>query len=160
MSEKNEKEVDANSKEEIKDEAKNTFDDVKETIKNVKFQSDAKETTNFVSKIFQDPLGILKKTSEDKGNDYLKHAILLVCLWIIATLITGIYYVASNKFIAAGTRFLNVLKDLLEPIVGLIAMSLIVLVNQKGSKKESNNYIYNYYSSNYTIDTIKCCRNS
>ena len=135
MSEKNEKEVDANSKEEIKDEAKNTFDDVKETIKNVKFQSDAKETTNFVSKIFQDPLGILKKTSEDKGNDYLKHAILLVCLWIIATLITGIYYVASNKFIAAGTRFLNVLKDLLEPIVGLIAMSLIVLVNQKGSKK-------------------------
>ena len=88
MSEKNEKEVDANSKEEIKDEAKNTFDDVKETIKNVKFQSDAKETTNFVSKIFQDPLGILKKTSEDKGNDYLKHAILLVCLWIIATLIT------------------------------------------------------------------------
>lgn len=135
MSEKNEKEIDANSKEEIKDEAKNTFDDVKETIKNVKFQSDAKETTNFVSKIFQDPLGILKRASSNKNNEFLKHAILLVCLWVVATLITGVYYVASNKFMAVGTRFLNVLKDLLEPIIGLIAISLIVLLNQKDSKK-------------------------
>ena len=52
MAEKKQKEVDADSKE-IKEEAKATFDDVKDTIKNVKFQNDAKETTGFVSKIFK-----------------------------------------------------------------------------------------------------------
>lgn len=134
MDDNKQNEVDVNSKE-IKDEAKNTFDDVKDTIKNVKFQSDAKETTNFVSRIFKDPLGIIKKTADDKGNSNLKHAILLICLWLIAILITSIYYEVGMKFISAGTHFLNVIKRLIEPIIGLGAMSLIVLLNQKDSKK-------------------------
>lgn len=135
MAEKKQKEVDADSKE-IKEEAKATFDDVKDTIKNVKFQNDAKETTGFVSKIFKNPLGILKETSEDKKNKNLKHALLLICLWILATLITGIYYAIHNKYLPAGTRFIGVIRNLLGPIIGLVAMSLIVYFNQKNSKKD------------------------
>ena len=134
MADKKEKEVNVESKE-IKNEAKNTFDDVKDTIKNVKFQDDAKATTGFVSQIFKDPLQILKKTASDKKNSNLKHALILVFLWIIAILIVSIGDVAKTRFLPAGTRFMNVFKDLLEPIIGLIAMSSVIYFNQNGAKK-------------------------
>lgn len=143
-----EKNVNVNS-EEIKSETKSTVNDVKETMKNVNIKDDAKSTTNFVTSMFKKPLETLRKLAGDEKNKSLKHALLLVLCWLIVILIKTL---ASSHWAWSliGHNLLSVIKDLLAPVCGLFAISVILYFMQNDEKKIINNNIYYNYNGNNT----------
>lgn len=137
MSEESKNNQEENIKEnsdEIKSEAKNTFKDAKETMKTVNIKNDAKVTKGYVSGFLKDPLKSLSSIAKDSKNANFKNALLLVLILLIVVLLESIFGVHWAKNLA-GTNSLNIIKNLLEPIVGLIAISCIIYFMQKNSKK-------------------------
>lgn len=125
--------VNVNS-EEIKEETKNTVNDVKETIKNVNIKDDAKKTTNFVTSMFSKPLETLKAVANDGKNKNLKHALILAIIWLVAILLKSLFVSHWTwHFFGIGLR--STIQSLLAPIVGIIAMCLVIYLMQRGEKK-------------------------
>lgn len=124
------------SSEQIKSEAKSTFKDAKESIKNVNFKNDAKVTSGYVTSLFKKPLATLHEIAQDSKNSKFKYALILVILWLIVVFLRSIFGVHwSFKYV--GFNFLTVIKDLLGPILGIIALSGTIFLMQKGTKKKS-----------------------
>lgn len=118
---------------EIKEEAKATINDVKETMKKVNVKDDAKETSGFISSMMKDPLAKLKEIADDKSNRNLKVAIILLTIWTIVMFIKSI---ASSAWrLSIGNSLLNVIKAILAPIISIITLSLITYFMQKDNKK-------------------------
>lgn len=137
MSEESKNNQEENIKEnsdEIKSEAKNTFKDAKETMKTVNIKNDAKVTKGYVSSFLKDPLKSLNSIAKDSKNANFKNALLLVLILLIVVLLESIFGVHWAKNLA-GTNSLNIIKNLLAPIIGLIALSCIIYFMQKNSKK-------------------------
>lgn len=124
------------SSEQIKSEAKSTFKDAKESIKNVNFKNDAKITSGYVTGLFKKPLATLHEIAQDSKNSKFKYALILVIIWLIVVFLRSIFGVHwSFKYV--GFNFLTVIKDLLGPILGIIALSGTIFLMQKGTKKKS-----------------------
>ena len=68
--------------EQIKTDAKTTFNNAKESIRNVNFKEDAKITSGYVSGMIKNPLETLKKIAADRKNSNFKNALILVFLWL------------------------------------------------------------------------------
>lgn len=133
MAEDEKKNVNVNS-EEIKEETKNTVNDVKETIKNVNIKDDAKKTTNFVTSMFSKPLETLKAVANDGKNKNLKHALILAIIWLVAILLKSLFgYHWAWRFFGIGLR--STIQSLLAPAIGIISMCLVIYFMQKGEKK-------------------------
>lgn len=133
MAEDEKKNVNVNS-EEIKEETKNTVNDVKETIKNVNIKDDAKKTTNFVTSMFSKPLETLKSVANDGKNKNLKHALILAIIWLVAILLKSLFgYHWTWHFFGTGLR--STIQSLLAPAIGIISMCLVIYFMQKGEKK-------------------------
>lgn len=120
--------------EQIKSEAKSTFNDAKETIKNVNFKNDAKVTSGYVSNLLKKPLETINEVANDSKNTKFKNALILVVLWLIVVLLKSIFGV---HWISLGSNFLLVIKNLLAPLVGLFGFSCVLFFMQKGSKKKT-----------------------
>ena len=122
--------------EELKNETKNTVNDVKNTIKNVDIKSDAKYTSGFVTSFFKNPLTTLENLANDKKNKHFKYAIIMLVIWL-ATIF--IHTIASNQWAWSliGFNFVNTIKALLAPIIGLVVFALILYFFQKQSGKKS-----------------------
>lgn len=133
MSEEKEKNVNVNS-EEIKSETKNTVNEVKETIKNVNIKDDAKKTTNFITSMFNKPLETLKKLANDGKNKNLKDALIVLIIWLVAILFTALFG-HQWTWIMFKNRVLSIFKSLVAPVLGIVAMGLIIYLTQKENKK-------------------------
>ena len=122
------------NKEELKNETVNTVKQVKETMKNVNVKEEAKATTGFVSEMFKNPIGKIKEIANDSSNKYLKTAIILIVVWVVAVLLASISfkYFSWKTF---GKTLLTYLKTMLAPIVGIIVISVITFIMNKKSKK-------------------------
>lgn len=133
MADNEKKNVNVNS-EEIKEETKNTVNDVKETIKNVNIKDDAKKTTNFVTSMFSKPLETLKSVANDGKNKNLKHALILAIIWLVTILLKSLFgYHWAWRYFGLGLR--SVLQSLLAPVIGIISMGLVIYFMQKDEKK-------------------------
>lgn len=136
MSEESKKEEETKEKEteQVKSDTKSTFNNAKESFKNVNFKQDAKVTSGYVSGIFKDPLGTLKAIAGDKKNTNFKNAIILVFIWLVVILLTSIFGVHWTKRVI-GNNILQMIADLFAPIIGIVAYSYIVYFMQKSSKR-------------------------
>lgn len=133
MADNEKKNVNVNS-EEIKEETKNTVNDVKETIKNVNIKDDAKKTTNFVTSMFSKPLETLKSVANDGKNKNLKHALILAIIWLVTILLKSLFG-AHWSWRYFGLSLRSILQSLLAPVIGIISMGLVIYFMQKGEKK-------------------------
>ena len=68
--------------EELKSEASNTVNQVKDTIKKVDIKKDSVETKGFVMEMFKNPLDKIKDVAEDAKGKYLKYAIIALVIWV------------------------------------------------------------------------------
>lgn len=133
---KNAKEVVSEVASSVKSETKTTVNDFKKTMKDVNVKSDAKKTSGFISSFLTDPIGKIKEISSDVKHKNFKIAIILLILWSVVVLISSIG--AQNwKFVNTGRNILSVIKDILSPVLSVIAFSMVVYFMQKGSVKKS-----------------------
>ena len=124
-----------NKAEELKKETVNAVNEVKETIKKVDIKNDAKETTGFIKEIIKNPLGKIQEISQEKSNKYLKTAVILVIVWLIALVIDNIFSFYSWDFSDIVDKLLGIIKTIISPILGIAVLSITMYYMNKENKK-------------------------
>ena len=120
--------------EELKNETMDTVKQVKETIKNVDVKEEAKATKGFVLEMIKNPLDKIKEIANDSTNKYFKTAIVLVIIWAVVALL-GVISFKTFSFSLLGSTLLRYVKIILAPVATVIAMSLVIFLMNKKSKK-------------------------
>lgn len=122
--------------EQLKAEASTTLNEVKATIKTVNLKDGTEETKGALIEMFKNPIHKIKDIAGTES--FFKTAVILILVWTAAVFlkrVTGIsnlgdffkYNFLSNAF--------GVMKSVLTPALSILAMSVIVLVMNKKSKK-------------------------
>ena len=120
---------------ELKKETANTVNQVKETVKNVDIKKESEATKNFVVDFVKNPIGKIKEIAQDTENKYFVTTLILVILWVIIVAIsTASNYTHFFKY-NFWSHTLSVFKAMLSPILGILAMSLIIFIMNKENKK-------------------------
>lgn len=134
--EENKEEKFSIDKENLKNETVETAKKVKESVKETNIKEETKNAKSFILDMFKNPLEKIKEVAQDDTAKYLKTAILLILVWIIAIFISSTYTTIHYwGFTRVFNNILSILKKILSPAIGIIIYSLIVLVMNKNNKK-------------------------
>lgn len=106
------------SAEELKEETKQTFNKVKDEIKDANFKEETIEATNFVKDMFMDPVGAVKNVSNEVGPKLIT-VIMLVIGVMLSNLLKNIMWAFGNS---------NIFDSLWEIITSLTSGVCIILV--------------------------------
>ena len=138
--EENKKEVkkENNGKsEELKKEATDTVNQVRDTIKNVDIKKDSIETKSFIVNMFKNPLGKIKEIVDKDTSKYFTYAIIILAIWVVAKLISRSFSFSHIwGFSNVGSAILLILISGITPIVSILVMSLIVFIMNTKNKKQ------------------------
>ena len=133
MEENNEKKLDA---EELKKEAADAVNQVKDTIKNVDIRKDTLETKVFLTEMIKNPLGKIKEVATKNDSKFLKYVIIIIAIWCVAELIYESFTLNNLwGFSHIGTSILSVIISAITPIISVLIMSIIIYVLNKTNKK-------------------------
>ena len=135
-----------NSSEEIKKETEKTIKEVKETIKNTNLKKESKDAKDFLKDFFKNPIEGIKKSASESKNKVLKIAIMILLVWIIAIFVKDIIYIISNSlfryfggieyfFKHLFSNLLDIIKDLVTPVISVGTLSGLVYVFKKNKNK-------------------------
>ena len=121
---------------ELKSEASNTVNQVRDTFKNADIKKDSIEPKGFVMDMFKNPLERLKDVAEDTKGKYLKYAIIVLVIWVAAKFLSrcfaiGWYWRPYNIF----ENMWSIGVATITPLLSVLVMSLIVLFMNKKNKK-------------------------
>lgn len=129
------KTAEVDSKNEVKAEAKQTVNQVKEHIKDVNFKEDAKATKGFVMELIKNPIEEIKNIVNDEKNSKFKIAILLVCVWMVASLIPSLKGFDFKDFL---DEILNIVKDIIVPVLVVgVSAAIAFFMTRKSENKKS-----------------------
>lgn len=133
MEKETEKKVDT---EELKTETTQTVNQVKDTIKKVDIKKDSIETKGFVVEIFKNPLEKIQEIVNKNDGKYLKYAIIILIIWIIAELINKCANLISLwGYMNIGGSLWGIITTIIEPIAMVLVMSFIVFIMNSKNKK-------------------------
>ena len=133
MEENNEKKLDA---EELKKEAADAVNQVKDTIKNVDIRKDTLETKGFLTEMIKNPLGKIKEVATKNDSKFLKYVIIIIAILCVAELIYESFTLNNLwGFSHIGTSILSVIISAITPIISVLIMSIIIYVLNKTNKK-------------------------
>ena len=123
--------------EELKKEATDTVNQVKDTIKNVDIKKDSIETKGFVVEMFKNPLGKIKEIVDKDTSKYFTYGIIILAIWVVARLINRSFSFSHIWGLSrVGSALLSILISGITPIVSVLVMSLIVFVMNTKNKKQ------------------------
>ena len=123
--------------EELKKEATDTVNQVKDTIKNFDIKKDSIETKGFVVEMFKNPLGKIKEIVDKDTSKYFTYGIIILAIWVVARLINRSFSFSHIWGLSrVGSAILSILISGITPIVSVLVMSLIVFVMNTKNKKQ------------------------
>lgn len=134
------------SSEELKNETKQTVEQIKETIKSTDLKKDSKAAKGFFSSFFKNPLEEVEKCASDNKSSFLKIAIITLLVWLIALFISQVFSIANRYIFGVYGSFsyffrnllpniLDIIKVLVAPIISIAVLSgLIYIFNKKKDK--------------------------
>ena len=133
------------SSEDLKKESKETVNEVKNTFKNTDLKKDSQAAKGFFTAFFKNPLGTLKNVAADSKNSFLKIAIIVLVIWLVAIFLLGMVSMAKRYLFGAFGSFeyffdnlfsnmFGIVKDLIAPIITVVVLSGLVY----GFKKQKN----------------------
>ena len=127
----------------LKQEAKDTVNEVKNNMKNINLKNEAELGKGYLKELVEKPISKMKQIANDKENKHLKTAILALVLWtlvlVISSLVSNISYFDYVEWMGLWYVIKNVLKNMLTsilaPVVSVMVMSgVIYFLNSKKSK--------------------------
>lgn len=144
--------------EEIKKEAKETVNQVKDSFKNVDVKQETEKAKNFFSGIISTPIKKISEIAHDKSNNFFKTAIILLVLWIViagfqqvATIIKTIIEFKHINF----SDFFGIAKAVITPLLEIVVLSGIVYLFQKQNKKSFLTVVNTIVASYFPIVVAK-----
>lgn len=133
--------------EEIKKEAINTANEVKESLKNTDIKKDANAAKGFVSNFIKNPIQEINNVVNSK-NQFLKIAIIILAVWVVATLVAEIisifqsysylyssYTTVERFFKNAFSNIVSIVKSIIAPVLSLVVLSGATYFMAKDKKK-------------------------
>ena len=144
--EENNQNNDGFNTEELKKEAADTANQVKETFKNADFKKDANETKGFLSNFLKNPINEIEVVANSSKNNFLKIAIIILAIWLIAVFIGECIDIArihpSTLDLKLGDflrdsaySFWSIIKALLTPLLSIAILAGIIYLMLKENKK-------------------------
>jgi hypothetical protein len=131
--------------EELKNEVKDTVSEVKQAVKDTNLKNEANAAKNFFSSFFKTPFDEIKKTVASPKS-FLKIAIIVFVVWVVAELIGSIISVASSYHYSYSSSFamyikssirdmFDILWSILGPAIIVALLSVIIFLFMKNKKK-------------------------
>lgn len=141
--------------EELKKEAQETVKEVKEAIKNTDIKKEVNAITDFFKNFFKNPIGKIDNVANSSKNQFLKLAIVILVVWLVAEFIGAVinvfqsYSLVSSLYNSFGTflktsvnNIFSVIKTVITPVISLSLLCGIIYVVTKNSKKPFMNVVY------------------
>ena len=122
------------NKEELKNETKETINQVKDTIKNVDINKEAKETKGFVQEMIVSPFERVEKIAKGE-EDAFKKAIVLLIIDIAASLIVALISAFKYSYGSIGGKLWDLITAGISPIVAILVPAILILIINKANKK-------------------------
>lgn len=121
--------------EQLKNETKDTVNQVKEQIKNTDFKKDAEATKGFLKEMFVSPFEAIRKVANDEEN-ILPKAVMIMIIFIAASVIyTIISLMKYGKYSGFGNNVLSLVASVLNPAFYIAVPAIIVLIFNRTNKK-------------------------
>ena len=131
--------------ENIKKEAKETVNQVKDSFKNIDMKQETEKAKNYFSRFLKQPIKVIGEIAHDKSNAFFKTAIVILVIWIVASLLNSVESVLSSLFTygisgysisyifkTIFSSFFSIIKSILTPIISIAVLSgIIYIMNNK-----------------------------
>lgn len=132
MSDENNFSVDT---EQLKNETKDTVNQVKDTIKNTDFKEGAVQTKGFIAEMFANPISAVKRVANEEEN-VLPKAIVIMILFIIASFAGELIYVIKyGSLHGIGSSIFSLVISIINPLIFILVPAIVVLVLNRENKK-------------------------
>lgn len=124
--------------EDLKNQTKETVQQFKDTIKDVNFKEDAKETTGFIKEMITNPYEAVRSVAKEERNAF-KNSIIIMILYIAANVIYEIISIMKyGKFSGFGNNVKGFVVSFIDPVRYMLVPTIIVfagLILTKRNKK-------------------------
>ena len=132
--------------EDLKNETKQTVDKIKETIKTADLKKDSNAAKGFFSSFFKNPLETIKKCASDSKSNFLRVAIVILLVWLVALFVSQAFSIANRYLFGTYGSFsyffknlfhniFDVIKELIAPIISIAVLSGLAYVFNKKKDK-------------------------
>lgn len=118
----------------IKNETKEAYNQVKDTFKNVDFKEEAKGAQSFIKEIFTDPFAAIKDAAVGRPDAFSK-AIVLIVIW---TVLSGVSAIIGFRY---GFRIMSLVKAILNPAAYICAISVVAFLFNRDNRKSLTSII-------------------
>ncbi len=132
----------------IKEEATDAVNQVKDTIKNVDIKKDSLETKGFIVEMFKNPLEKIREIATKNDKKFLKYVIIILVIWCISELVHEIFTLNIWGYFNLGKNILRVIIAGITPIISILVMSIIVFLVKGKNKKNLTTIISTITSAN------------
>lgn len=139
---KNDEERSISRSEELKKEASETVNQVKETIKKVDIKKDSVETKGFIIDMFKNPLKKMQQIVNRNTGKFLTYAIIILIIWVVAELVNKSFSFSHIwKYSNIGSALVSTILAGITPIVSVLVMSVIIFIMNKNNRKKLTSII-------------------
>lgn len=121
-------------KENLKNETKETVNQVKDTLKNVDINKEAKETKGFIKEMLVAPFEKIEKIAKGE-EDAFKKAIVLLIVNIVAVLVAALISAFKYSYGSLGSKLWDLITAGISPILAILVPAIIILIMNKSNKK-------------------------
>ena len=132
----------------IKEEATDAVNQVKDTIKNVDIKKDSLETKGFIVEMFKNPLEKIREIATKNDKKFLKYVIIILVIWCISELVHEIFTLNIWGYFNLGKNILRVIIAGITPIISILVMSIIVFLVKGKNRKNLTTIISTITSAN------------
>lgn len=141
--------------EEIQKESIETAKEENAAVKNVDMKKEVNAVTDFIKNFFKNPIKEIDTASQASKSQFLKMAIIILVVWLVAEFIGSIvnvfqsYSLVSSLYSTFGTFLKNsvnnifsIVKSVITPFISLAVLCGIIYVVTKNSKKPFMNIVF------------------
>lgn len=147
--------------ENLKEETKDTVNQVKESIKNVNLKNDAEDTKGFLKEMLSNPFEAVRKVASEEENVFNK-VIMIMLVFIVASFAYAlIYLIKYGKYSSVLDNILSLVAGALDPVFFVLVPAVIILILNKNNKKSLTTIISTIVVAsvpvviNYLIDIVE-----
>lgn len=142
MEENNQNNVNINA-EDLKKEAKETVNQVKDTFKNIDMKQETENTKKYLSRFIKEPITVIGEIAHDNTNTFLKVSVFILVIIVAASFLEELFSTASTLFSLGFAYFfktffsrtINVIKSIINPVLMVAVITAIIYFMNSKSKK-------------------------
>lgn len=124
-------------KEELKNETKQTVNQVKDSLKDVDVGKEARETHGFIKGMCVEPFETVKSVATGE-QEVFKRALILVIIHCAITFLISIFGYHFGNILE---KLLDLVLDTLAPIITVLVPTIMILIMNKNNKKSATTII-------------------